>query len=66
MVEVVNRNEQLLAICTVESERLKVLERSPRFLNYRESRSLESLANLCQGISRDGNTPKPANPMLAF
>jgi hypothetical protein len=66
MVEVVNRNEQLLAICTVESERLKVLEGSLRFLNYRELRSLESLANLCEGIFREGNTRKPANPMLAF
>jgi hypothetical protein len=58
--------EQLLAICTVESERLKVLEGSLCFLNYRKLRSHESLANLCQLIFSDGSTPKPANPALAF
>ena len=57
---------QLLAICTVESERLEVLERSLRFVKGRKLRSHESLANLCQLIFSDCNTSKSANPVFAF
>jgi hypothetical protein len=61
-----DRAKSVLAICAVESERLKVLKRSLRFLNCCELRSYESLADLFQLIVSDGNTPKPANPVLAF
>ena len=57
---------QLLAICTVESERLKVFERSLRSFDCRKLRSHESLANVCQLIIRGAGTPKPTNPALAF
>ena len=57
---------QLLAICTVESERLEVFERSLRFLNRRELCSHESLAHLHQLIFSDDSIPKLANPVLAF
>src|ERR1700677_3782142 len=57
---------QLLAICTVESERLEVFERSLRFLNCRELCSHESLAHLHQLIFSDGSISKLANPVLAF
>src|SRR5580658_3230605 len=57
---------QLLAICTVEPERLKVIERSLRFLNCCKLSSHESLANLCELFFSDGSAAKLANPVFAF